>query len=241
METLKGRVALVTGGGRGIGRAVVRALAEQGAEVAVNYKSNHAEAERAVEEVHQAGGRAVAVCADVSRSEAVTRMLAEIRETLGEPEVVVNNAGDNYPLSLEDTTEERWDAMLATNLKSVFLISQAVLPSMRQRQWGRIINITSGAVHTGGMVGIHYSAAKGGVEALTRAYAVRLVSEGITVNNVAPYLIATRPDKDTEERRRKVPLGRLGRSEEIAGAVIFLARNGYMTGQTLHLNGGAYF
>jgi 3-oxoacyl-[acyl-carrier protein] reductase len=153
----------------------------------------------------------------------------------------VNNAGIARHQKVEDTTESDWDEILAVNLKSVFLVTQAVLPGMRQRQWGRIINISSGAAQTGGIVGLHYTASKAGIEGLTRAYASRLVKEGITVNAVAPSLIKTDMMPDAESRRKLIPLGRLGRPEEVAEAVIFLAGNGYMTGQTISLNGGSYF
>lgn len=126
-------------------------------------------------------------------------------------------------------------------MKSVFLVTQAVLLGMRKRGWGRIINISSGAAKSGGMVGIHYTAAKAGIEGLTRAYASRLVKEGITVNAIAPSLIATDMIPDTEERRKLIPLGRLGRAEEVAEAAVFLAGNAYITGQVIALNGGMYF
>jgi 3-oxoacyl-[acyl-carrier protein] reductase len=153
----------------------------------------------------------------------------------------VNNAGIAIHQNIEETREADWDEVLTVNLKSVFLVTQAVLPGMRRRRWGRIINISSGAAQTGGVVGLHYTASKAGVEGLTKAYALRLVKEGITANVVAPVLIETDMMPDTESRRKMIPLGRLGQPDEVADAVIFLAGNGYITGQTIHLTGGLYF
>jgi 3-oxoacyl-[acyl-carrier protein] reductase len=181
------------------------------------------------------------VQADVSRSPEVAHMIAGIEKGLGPVDILVNNAGIALHQNIEETREADWDEVLAVNLKSVFLVTQAVLPGMRQRRWGRIINISSGAAQTGGVVGLHYTASKAGIEGLTRAYALRLVKEGITANVVAPVLIETDMMPDTEGRRKLIPLGRLGQPDEVAEAVIFLVGNGYMTGQTIHLSGGLYF
>jgi 3-oxoacyl-[acyl-carrier protein] reductase len=142
---------------------------------------------------------------------------------------------------MEEITESDWDEVLNINLKSVFLVTQTFLPGMRSRGWGRIINISSGAAQTGGIVGLHYTASKAGMDGLTRAYASRLVKEGITVNAVSPALIKTERTQDVEGKTKKIPMGRLGQTEEVAEAVVFVAKNGYMTGQTIHLNGGLYF
>jgi 3-oxoacyl-[acyl-carrier protein] reductase len=181
------------------------------------------------------------VQADVSRSADVTKMIDTVEKELGPIDILVNNAGIARYQTIEDTAELDWEEVLTVNLKSVFLVSQAVLPGMRARRWGRIINISSGAAQTGGIVGIHYTASKAGMEGLTRAYASRLVKEGITVNAVAPSLIETDMMSGQESRRKIIPLGRFGQADEVAEAVIFLASNGYMTGQTVCLNGGLYF
>ena len=241
MANLNGKIALVTGSSRGIGRAIAIGLARCGVDVAVNYKTRQEEALVTLQQVKSLGRRTILVQADVARSSDVTQMIAFVEEDLGPVDILVNNAGIARHQNIEAIKESDWDEVLAVNLKSAFLVTQAVLPGMRRRQWGRIINISSGAAQTGGVVGLHYTASKAGVEGLTRAYASRLVKEGITVNAVAPALIETDMMPDTESRRKIIPLGRLGRGDEVAEAVIFLAGNEYMTGQTLHLNGGLYF
>lgn len=241
MVDLHGRIALVTGASRGIGRAIAIALARCGADVAVNYRKQKGEAQVTLQQITSQGRRAMEVQADVSRSPEVAHMIAGIEKGLGPVDILVNNAGIALHQNIEETREADWDEVLAVNLKSVFLVTQAVLPGMRQRRWGRIINISSGAAQTGGVVGLHYTASKAGIEGLTRAYALRLVKEGITANVVAPVLIETDMMPDTEGRRKLIPLGRLGQPDEVAEAVIFLVGNGYMTGQTIHLSGGLYF
>ncbi len=245
MGELQGKIALVTGASRGIGRAVAFELARLGVDVAVNFKTREKEARSLLERLESFGRRAIPVQADVSRSSEVSRMINTVEKELGGIEILVNNAGVARVQEIEDTTEADWDEILAVNLKSVFLVTQAVLPGMRRRRWGRIVNISSGAAHTGGIVGLHYTASKAGIEGLTRAYASRLVKEGITVNAVAPALIETdmmtKGAAGREDRRKLIPVGRLGRPEEVAEAVVFLAGNEYMTGQTVHVNGGLYF
>ncbi len=241
MVDLRGRIALVTGASRGIGRAIAVGLAGCGADVAVNYKTQEKEARITQQQVTSLGRRSVIIQADVSRSSEVTNMIATVERDLGPVDILVNNAGIARFQSVEATTEADWDEVLTANLKSVFLVTQAVLPSMRRRRWGRIINISSGAAKTGGGVGLHYTASKAGIEGLTRAYASRLVKEGITVTAVAPSLVLTDMIPDEESRRKQIPLGRLGRVDEVAEAVIFLAGTEYATGQVIALNGGMYF
>ncbi len=241
MVDLQGKIALVTGASRGIGRAIAIALARCGADVAVNYRTQKGEAQVTLQQITSLGRRAMEVQADVSRSPEVANMIAGIEKGLGPVDILVNNAGIALHQNIEETREADWDEVLTVNLKSVFLVTQAVLPGMRRRRWGRIINISSGAAQTGGVVGLHYTASKAGIEGLTRAYALRLVKEGITANVVAPVLIETDMMPDTEGRRKLIPLGRLGQPDEVAEAVIFLVGNGYMTGQTIHLSGGLYF
>ncbi len=241
MVDLQGKIALVTGASRGIGRAIAIALARCGADVAVNYRKQRGEAQVTLQQITSQGRRAMEVQADVSRSPEVANMIAGIEKGLGPVDILVNNAGIALHQNIEETREADWDEVLTVNLKSVFLVTQAVLPGMRRRRWGRIINISSGAAQTGGVVGLHYTASKAGMEGLTRAYALRLVKEGITANVVAPVLIETDMMPDTEGRRKLIPLGRLGQPDEVAEAVIFLVGNGYMTGQTIHLSGGLYF
>jgi len=242
MASLNNRVALVTGGSRGIGRAVAISLADAGAAVAVNYREKATEARNVVETIRAAGGRAMAVGADVSRAAQVSEMMAACERELGPVDVLVNNAGVGLVRSVDDLTEEDFDLTIAVNLKSVFLCTQAVVPGMRARQWGRIVNISSGAARGAGGVGPHYNASKAGMEGMTRGYAARLVKDGITVNAVAPSLIETdmvRSGLATSPSR--IPLGRFGTPEECAQAVLMVIGNAYMTGQTIALSGGLSF
>jgi len=238
---LTGRIALVTGGARGIGRAVAIALAEAGADVAVNYVTRAVEADAVADAIRKLGRRALAVRADVSDGAAVKAMLEAIAREFGQPDVLINNAGIAPRRGLDDLTEAEFDRTIAVNLKSAFLCTQAVLPAMRARRWGRIVNISSGAARGAGVIGVHYNASKAGMEGLTRGYAARLVKEGITVNAVAPSLIATDMMADEAGAAARVPLGRLGTPEEVAQAVLAVIANPYMTGQTVPVNGGLHF
>lgn len=244
MFELTDRVALVTGGSRGIGKAVALALAEAGAAVAVNYRERGNEARAVAEAIRKRGGRAAAFRADVSLRIAVQSMVHDIEEGLGAVDILVNNAGMAAVRGLDDITEEDFDRAIAVNLKSAFLCTQAVLPGMRTRRWGRIVNISSiGARIGSGSVSVAYGAAKAGLEGLTRAYALRLAREGVTVNSVAPGLIDTEMGKPLIDAGvpTRIPVGRAGTGEEIAQAVILLVSNGYMTGQTVAVNGGSLF
>lgn len=236
-----GPVALVTGAARGIGKSIALALAESGADVAVNYRERAKEAEGVVEAVRKLGRRAIAVQADVSDGAAVARLVAKAEAELGGIDMLINNAGVAVRRGLEDLTEADFDLTIATNLKSAFLCTQAVLPGMQARRWGRIVNISSGAARGAGMIGVHYNASKAGMEGLTRGYAARLVKDGVTVNAVAPSLIATDMMPSSSDAAVRVPLGRLGTPEEVAQAVLMVIGNPYMTGQTVPVNGGMHF
>ena len=237
---LQGRVALVTGSSRGIGRAIALALAGAGADVAVNYRTQAGQAEEVVTALRAMGRRAIAVAADVSVREAVEDMVVRIGRELGPIELLVNNAGIANVRGLDDLDEAEFDRALAVNLKSAFLCTQAVLPSMRAVRRGRIINISSVAARGPGVVGVHYNAAKAGLEGLTRGYAARLAAEGITVNAVAPGPIDTDmagPLMQTDVFRH-IPVGRLGSPEEVAEVVLMVIGNPFITGQTIGVNGG---
>jgi 3-oxoacyl-[acyl-carrier protein] reductase len=238
---LTGRVALVTGASRGIGAAIALALAEAGAAVAVNYRQRADEAEAVVAKIRDIGGHAVAIPADVSQAAAVARMVDHAVSALGPVDILVNNAGMALVRGIDDLTEDDFDATIAVNLKSAFLCTQAVVPAMRAKKWGRIVNISSGAARGAGAIGVHYNASKAGMEGLTRGYAARLVKEGITVNAVAPSLIETDMMRGRSDLARNIPLGRLGHPEEVAQAVLMVIGNDYMTGQTIILNGGMAF
>jgi 3-oxoacyl-[acyl-carrier protein] reductase len=235
-------VALVTGGGRGIGRAIALVLAQAGAAVAVNFRENREAADATVRDIERLGRRAVAIQADVSLSAEVARLLETVERALGPVDILINNAGVARPASIEELSEEEFDRTIRENLKSAFLCTQAALPGMRQRGFGRIVNISSGAARGPGAVGVHYNASKAGMEGLTRGYAARVVKEGVTVNAVAPSLIATEMIKPHRlDNVSRIPVGRLGTVDEIASVVLMVVGNAYMTGQTVAANGGMYF
>jgi 3-oxoacyl-[acyl-carrier protein] reductase len=241
MEALQGKIALVTGGGRGIGRAISLALAHAGCDVAVNYRERREDADSAVTEIQDWGRRAIAIQADVSRSVDVTRMVADTESQLGPIEILINNAGKILIQSVEQMTEESWNEMIASNLTSCFLVTQAVLRDMRARKWGRIINISSVAAQAGSIVGVHYAASKAGMLGLTRSYARVLAKEGITVNAITPALIATEMVRSNPVAKPDmIPIGRFGEIEEVSDVVVMLAANAYITGQTINVNGGYY-
>jgi 3-oxoacyl-[acyl-carrier protein] reductase len=238
---IQGKVALVTGASRGIGREIARQLAAAGAVVAANYLNRAAEAEALVAEVEKAGGRAVALQADVRRSPDIKRLVDSVREQLGPVSILVNNAGVARPQPLAEITEQDWDDLIDANLKSAFLLTQAVLPEMWAAKWGRIVNISSVAAHLGGVIGPHYAASKAGMIGLAHYYARALAKEGITANTISPALIATdMVTSNPNARPDLIPLGRFGESSEVAAVVLMLANNGYITGQTIHVNGGWY-
>jgi len=238
---LNGRTALVTGASRGIGAAIAMALAEAGAAVAVNYRERADQADAVVAKIRESGGRATAIAADVSQAAAVAKMVDLAGSTLGAIDILINNAGLAIVRGIDDLTEGDFDQTIAVNLKSAFLCTQAVVPAMRAKKWGRIVNISSGAARGAGAIGVHYNASKAGMEGLTRGYAARLVKEGITVNAVAPSLIETDMMRGRSDLTRNIPLGRLGQPGEVAQAVLMVLGNDYMTGQTIILNGGMAF
>jgi 3-oxoacyl-[acyl-carrier protein] reductase len=238
---LSGHIALVTGASRGIGAAIAIVLAEAGAAVAVNYRKRAGDADAVVAKIKNMGGRAIAIAADVSQSAGVAGMVARATSELGPVDILVNNAGIAIVRGIDDLTESDFDRVITVNLKSAFLCTQAVLPAIRARKWGRIVNISSGAARGGGTIGVHYNASKAGMEGLTRGYAARLVKEGITVNAVAPSLIETDMMRGRPELASRIPLGRFGSPEEVANGVLMVLGNEYMTGQTIMLNGGMAF
>jgi 3-oxoacyl-[acyl-carrier protein] reductase len=241
LSSFAGRVALVTGASRGIGRAIAIALADAGADIAINYVSRAADATEVEQRVRALGRRTISIAADVSDSAAVSAMVREVGASLGPVDLLVNNAGIGPARGIEELTEAEFDRTVAVNLKSAFLCTQAVLSDMRARQYGRIVNISSGAARGAGGIGVHYNASKAGVEGLTRGYAARVAREGITVNAVAPSLIDTEMIAPIRPAIARIPVGRPGTTEEVARAVLLVMGNAYLTGQTIQLNGGMSF
>ena len=240
-DRLRGRVALVTGGSRGIGAAISRALAAAGALVAINYRERSDEAKRLAMRLRETGAVVSCIAADVSKPEAVNAMVEAVRTEFGAIDILINNAGIALVRGVDDLSEADFDQTIAVNLKSAFLCTQAVLPAMRARKWGRVVNISSGAARGAGSFGPHYNASKAGMEGLTRGYAARLVKDGITVNAVAPSLIETDMMKGQQALVSRIPLGRFGTADEVAKAVMLLIDNPYMTGQTIAMSGGMAF
>jgi 3-oxoacyl-[acyl-carrier protein] reductase len=239
MNDLKGRIALVTGASRGIGRSIALSLATAGADMVLNFLTRAAEAKAVEAEILQLGRRCVCIQADVSVASEVERLAGEAERSMGAVEVLVNNAGIARQQALEQITESDWDELIDVNLKSCFLVTQAFLPAMRTRKWGRIINISSVAAQIGGVVGPHYAASKAGMLGLTHYYARYLATDGITVNAIAPALIETDMTRtNVKASTANIPMGRFGSVEEVSDIALLLAKNGYITGQTIHANGG---
>jgi 3-oxoacyl-[acyl-carrier protein] reductase len=240
-STVRNRVALVTGASRGIGEAIALALAREGVHVAVHFREREADAHRVAAAVRERGVRSLTVQADVSQSSAIDALVAEVERGLGSIHILVNNAGVTRPQKIEDITERDWDELMSINLKSAFLLTQRVLPQMRAGGWGRVVNVSSVAAQLGGVVGPHYAASKAGLHGLTHGYATFLAKEGITANTIAPALIATEMvTSNPRARPDLIPVGRFGLPEEVADVVVMVVRNGYITGQTINVNGGWY-
>ncbi|HEU5188053.1 MAG TPA: SDR family NAD(P)-dependent oxidoreductase [Methylomirabilota bacterium] len=245
---VEGRVALVTGAQQGIGRATAVALARAGADVALNYLDDRAATDKAAEEIRGLGRRALVVQGDVSRAAEVAAMVAAVGRGLGVPDILVNNAGV-YPRSpFLELAEREWDLVLGVNLKGSFLCAQAVARALvATGRRGAIVNIASQAIR-GAPLGVHYTASKGGVVAMTRAMALALAPHGIRVNAVAPGTTDTaqpryeHSEAAMAEISRAVPLGHMAAPEDIADVIVFLASDAarHITGETVHANGGSY-
>ena len=241
MDNLSGKVALVTGSSRGIGRAIALAFADAGANVAVNYRSHDGKAAEVVSQIKVLSRLALAVKADVSVSADIERMVGLVEKELGPISILVNNAGIGVMHSPGDITEKDWNDTIAVNLTSAFLVIQAVLPGMRALKWGRIVNLSSVAAQIGGIVGPHYAASKAGILGLTHYYAAYLAREGITVNAIAPGPVGTEMAAVLKQLKPDlVPVGRFGTVKEVADVALMLVRNDYITGQTINVNGGRY-
>jgi acetoacetyl-CoA reductase len=246
MTELTGRACLVTGGSRGIGRAIALELGRCGASVAVGYSTNKEAAEQVAMEVAIHGGTAFAFGCDVQDPEAVEPAVAGVMERFGKIDVLVNNAGITRDRSLAKMTFEEWNAVIQTNLTSVFHVTSRVLPHMVQAGYGRVVNISSVIGVHGNFGQANYAAAKAGIVGFTKSAALELARKGVTVNAIAPgfietEMIAAMPDEVRDKILAKIPMGRFGRPEEIAQAVAFLVSNGdYITGQVITIDGGLY-
>lgn len=244
---LEKMTALVTGGSRGIGRAICLKLAAMGATVGINYVSNPSAAEETLKQIEAIGGKGFTVRFDVADIEAVQENIKEIIATHGQIDILVNNAGITRDGLMARMKEDDWDSVLDTNLKGAFLCSKAVMRTMMKKRWGRIINVSSVVGFVGNSGQVNYGAAKAGLTGLTKSMARELAGRNITVNCVAPgYIVTDMTDGLAEEvqeaLKAQIPLGTLGTPEDVAASVGFLASadSKYITGQTLHVNGGMY-
>ncbi len=244
---MEGRVALVTGASRGIGRAIALKLAALGARVTVNYRSGEAAADEVVEAITSSGGEARAFRADVSDEEAATSLVKSVVATYGQLDILVNNAGITRDNIMARMKADDFDAVLATNLRSCWLMCRAALRVMMRARYGRIVNISSVTALMGNAGQSNYAASKAGIIGMSKSLAREIASRGITVNVVAPGFIATDmtaelPEDLLDTARAHIPLGRMGQPSEVAAAVAFLASDEakYITGQTLNVDGGMY-
>ena len=236
------RVALITGASGGIGQALARRLATGGAVLGLGYGAHGQAAEALAAEITAAGGRAIAIGADLRRPEAPGELVRAAAEALGPVDVLVSNAGLSRVQPLEDITAAQFDEMLAVNLRAPFLLAQSAVPSMAGRGFGRILFISSVAAFTGGIVGPHYAASKAGLHGLTHFLASRLAASGITVNALAPALVAETGmlPGDPADLRRQVPVGRLGQPSEVGDLAAAILANAYLTNQVISLDGGIH-
>ena len=245
--SLSGKIAVVTGGSRGIGRAICLRLASLGATVMVNYVSNPAAAEETAQSIRAAGGKAEPVQFNVAVPAEIEAAFKNILDAHGRVDILVNNAGITRDGLLMKMKDQQWDEVLNTNLKGVFLCTKAVSRAMMKQRWGRIINITSVIGFAGNAGQANYAAAKAGIVGFTKSVAKELASRGITVNGVAPGYIVTDMTRDLSEDvtntiKAEIPMGVLGEPDDIAGAVAYLASDDarYVTGQFIHVNGGMF-
>jgi 3-oxoacyl-[acyl-carrier protein] reductase len=240
MDDLTGKVAFVTGASRGIGREIALALADAGVDVAVGCRRAADEAAEVVRLIEAKGRRGLIVPADLADG-AGAKAAARLARALGPIEILVNNAGINPSKPLDQLTPADWDETLRVNLSSVFYLTQELIPEMRERRWGRIIVLSSVAAQLGGVIGPAYAASKAGLIGLVHSYASLLAKEGVTANAIAPALIETDMIKGNAAiTPDRIPIGRFGQPDEVAAIAVMLARNGYVTGQTINANGGWY-
>lgn len=246
MGKLDGKVALVTGASRGIGRAIALVLAHEGAKVALNYNSSEAAAREVADEIAGFGGTTMLIQANVSDADAARGMVKKVVDTWGRLDVLVNNAGITRDRSLRKLTDDDWMTVIQNNLNSVYYCTSAAMPVMIDQQYGRIINISSFVGQAGNFGQANYAASKGGIIAFTKTAAIELAKFNVTVNSLAPGftltdMLAKVPEAVQDQIKARIPMGRFGLPEEIAKAVLFLAADAdYITGQQINVNGGVY-
>jgi acetoacetyl-CoA reductase len=246
MKRLDGKIAIVTGASRGIGRAIAIALAREGAAVVVNYRSSEDEARAVIEELEALGGKSLLVQGDVSNAQQNRNMITRVLDTWGRIDILVNNAGITRDKTLRKMTDEDWLEVINTNLNSVYYGVMAVMPTMMQQKYGRIINISSFVGQAGNFGQANYAASKGAIIAFTKTAAMELAKYNVTVNALAPGftltdMLAKVPENIQAQIKARIPMARFGLPEEIAKAVLFLAADAdYVTGQQINVNGGVY-
>lgn len=245
MKNLQGKVAIVTGGSRGIGSTIAIELARKGANVVINYNSSKEFAESVVEEIGQLGGNAIMCKADVSKLEEAKSLVEETINHFGKVDILVNNAGITRDRTFRKLSPAEWYEVINVNLNSIFHTTTAVIDHMLEQKYGRIINISSIIGQAGGFGQTNYSASKSGIIGFTKSLALETAKNGITVNAICPGYIETAmsgeiPVQVMDQILSKIPMKRLGTTNEVADAVIFLANSSYITGQSINVNGGIY-
>lgn len=245
MKKLEGKIAVVTGGSRGIGAAIAKKLGTEGATVVVNYNSSHRQAQAIVDEIKAEGGSAIALHADISKPEPAKALIEEVLEKFGRVDILVNNAGINRDRTFNKMSFEEWHDVIDTNLSSVFNTCKVALPAMLEHSYGRIINISSVIGQAGGFGQTNYAAAKAGMIGFTKSLALETARKGVTVNAICPGFIGTdmvndMPVNAQETIISQIPMKKLGEPEEVAKGVIFICESEYMTGHCLNMNGGLH-
>ena len=245
IKPLEGKVAIVTGGSRGIGAEIAKALARNGAQVAINYQSSYEKANAIVKEIEQEGGTAFAYKADVMAADNIQKFIEEVIKRFGQIDILINNAGITRDKTFRKMSIQEWEEVINVNLNSVFKTTSEVINHMLEQKYGRIINISSIIGQSGGFGQTNYSASKAGLLGFTKSLALETAKNGITVNAICPgfietEMVAAMPDNVKETIIAKVPMKRLGHSEEVAKAVLFLIDADYITGQEINVNGGLY-
>jgi len=246
MNKLEGRRALITGAARGIGREIARALAGEGADIAINYQSSEADALSLADELHKAGRKTLLFKGNVSERSTWTSMAEQVRQSWGRLDILVNNAGITRDKTLRKMTDEDWLSVLSTNLNACYYGVSAFMNMMTEQKFGRIVNISSFVGQAGNFGQANYSASKGGIIAFTKSAALELAKYNVTCNALAPGftetgMLAKVPEQVQAQILARIPMGRFARPEEIAKAVLFLAADGdYITGQQINVNGGVY-